>query len=177
MIFQGNIAFPNGYELFNGMVHSYISDNISLYESVDMDCKAYILVEVGYMLNLLYECQNETKADIIAFGNNILHTAITLKSHYQMPDSEREYVRSICLNDNVSEKYFSLNDACVCGQKGCELYQDVINNTWAIYIDGVQLHCFVQEKNAKLVFEYIKRDVRQSSDKWLSIIEGNPTRF
>lgn len=174
MKFIDNIAFPNDSNLLNDFMPSHLSENVSLYQSTD---KMYLLIEIKYMLNLLYECQGETTEEITAFANMILQTANTIRNHCQILDNERAVVRAICIRDNVSPQNFVLNDALKCDGNDCVLYQDVIHNSWAIYIDGIQLHCFRHETNARRVFEYVKRDIRQSSDKWCSIIDGNPSRF
>ena len=175
MVFIDNIAFPEDSELLDKLKSYQVDGCFWLYKSNDM--VRYILIEVKHMLNLLYESQGETDEEIITFGRNIMQVATIIKNHCQTLECERAIVRSICIQDNVSEQQFNSTDACCIEQKGCCLFQDPINNLWAIYIDDVLLHCFRHEQNARRVFEYMKRDIRQSSDKWLSVIDGNPTQF
>lgn len=177
MIFINNIPFPDTSETLNSLIESNPRENIYLYQSPTENRPKYLLVGVKHMLNLLYECQEETNDEIIAFGEFILQTATVIKEHCLVPEHERAIVRSICISDNANPIEFVLGNAVERDNKGCQLWEDQTNHIWAIFVDDVELHRFHHEGNARRVFEYIKRDIRQSSDKWLCVIDNTPSRF
>ena len=176
MKFISNIPFPEDCDELKDLFSKSVVNKMTLYFNIERK-PIFLLVEVKYMLNLLFRCEEESFESILTFGETIFETAKIIKNNCQTTDKERSEVRSLCFRDNAGIENFDKMDAAICKQNGCELYQDVIHNTWAIYIDNVMLHCFKSEKIARRVFEYISRDIRQSSDKWMSVIEGNLCRF
>ena len=172
-----NEAFPEDSDYLEGLVHEEPEANINLYRTPTDGIVKYLLVSIKYMLNLLFECQGEKEGDIINYGRLILQVGNITKNHCATPDRERAEVRAYCISDHCAELDFSIHNARILEENGGQLYYDSINNTWAIFIDSIELYRFRNETNARQVFAYVDRDIRQSSDKWLSVIDENPTRF
>lgn len=177
MRFIKNEACPEDSDYLEGLVSNHIEENISIYRLPSDGSVKYLLLSVRHMLNLLYECQGETEEAIINFGKTILEAALATKNHCSTKDLDRAKVRGLCIGDHYGQLDFSLENANTVEMHGCVLYHDTVNDTWTIYIDQVELYRFNVESRAREVFEYVKRDIRQSSDKWLCAIDGIPSRF
>ena len=128
-----NIPFPDDCDILKNLLPKSVVNNVTLYLDIQKH-PIFLLIEVKYMLNLLFSCKEESYESILTVWETILETAKIIKNNCQTTDKERSEVRTLCLRDNAGIKNFDKIDAVICKQNGCELYQDVIHNTWAIYI-------------------------------------------
>ena len=87
-------------------------------------------------------------------------------------DREKEFVHHICATDNNPNNIFDDTNSVVIRKCCCELKQDKINKTWAVFADDILLHVFQNKENAEQVYEYVYRDIRKLSDKWGCVIDG-----
>ncbi len=177
MRFIKNEAFPEDSDYLLGLREESVDDSLSVYRSPEDGNIKYLIISVKFMLNLLYECEDVTLDAVREFAYPIIQAATEIVHHCITPEHERARVREICEIDNLPPDEFSAINATEIESAGCALYHDNENDTWCVQIDGVVLHHFEHEHNARRVFEYAQRDVRQSSEKWLSAIYGTPARF
>ena len=174
MKYLGKKTLLDDFEPYKTLIHhSFSNDIICLCN--DSDVMTYLIVRVSEQLNLIFECSDTdivSKEQIESWGRMIYDVANELIEKNRYSEKEREWVHSLCESDSYPNSVFVDTNSVIIRKGGCELKQDQINNTWAVFADNVLLHIFHSKDNAEQVFEYVYRDIRRSSDKWGCVIDG-----